>query len=120
MVLKFPANTAPRKMRHSSTAPPSLEPMANTVNTVTILARPSFTPGIGTRGGIWASTIKTVKAMAVSIANRVIFLSFILPPPFSTTMVTDFPGIVNERVLDFFERPLYNGPKICKEAEEIL
>ena len=48
MVLKFPANTAPRKTRTASTAAPSFGPSTNTVNTVTMLASPSFTPGMGT------------------------------------------------------------------------
>jgi hypothetical protein len=34
-------------------------------------------------------------------------------------MVTDFPGIVNERVLDFLESPLYNVPRYAKNAEEL-
>ena len=46
-------------------------PSTKTAYTVTMLASPSFTPGMGMGTGIWASTIKMVRAMAVSRASRV-------------------------------------------------
>ena len=60
----------------------SFGPMANTAKTVTILESPSFTPGTGTSAGIWASTIKIVRAMAVSRAICVSFLVFTMHRPF--------------------------------------
>ena len=81
MALKLPAKTAPRKIRQNSTAAPSPGPRANTVKTVTMLARPSFTPGMGTGAGSCASTRKMVRAMAVSSANTASFLVFNPIPP---------------------------------------
>ena len=74
MVLKLPANTAPRNTRTKSTAAASLGPMAKTINTVTMLESPILIPGMGVRGGIWASTMKMVSAMAVSM-ERVVSLT---------------------------------------------
>ena len=46
------------------------------MKTVTILLRPSLTPGTGMGAGIWASIMKIVSAMAVSRAKSTIFLVF--------------------------------------------
>ena len=112
MVLKFPANTAPRKTRTASTAAPSFGPSTNTVNTVTILASPSFTPGMGTGEGIWASSMKMVRAMAASSARSVSFFVFNLAPPFHVSLypIQPFP-VFHGGGADFLHG---NPPDLCQ------
>ena len=72
----LPANTAPINIRTIKIMPASFHPRYIIETRVTILASPSFIPGTETRGGICASTIKIVRAIAVSIAIIINFFDF--------------------------------------------
>ena len=78
---KPPANALPRMSLTTSTAPASLRPSRAMVTSVTMFARPSFTPGTGTTGGICASATKIVSATAVSAASRASFFVFVMAQP---------------------------------------
>lgn len=74
-------------MRAARIAPASRLPRMSMAVSVTIFARPSFTPGIGTGAGSCASSMKMVSAIAVSTAmSASFFVLGIYPAPSMRTL----------------------------------